>query len=101
MVTMSGWCSTLIGRKRFYLWSFALFTFGAILCGTARSFPYLRRGIKKSTGPVSHERPWPWTGMQIIPERGQSENWLFTSPLGLNCTERRAGALPLAGCNAM
>lgn len=41
MVTMSGWCSTLIGRKRFYLWSFVLFTFGSILCGTARSFPHM------------------------------------------------------------
>ncbi len=41
MVTMSGWWSTLIGRKRLYLWSFALFTFGSILCGTARSFPQM------------------------------------------------------------
>jgi MFS transporter, DHA2 family, multidrug resistance protein len=41
MVTMSGWFSTLIGRKRFYLWSFALFTFGSILCGTAHSFPQM------------------------------------------------------------
>jgi DHA2 family multidrug resistance protein len=37
-VTMSGWWSTLIGRKRLYLGSFALFTFGSILCGTATSF---------------------------------------------------------------
>jgi DHA2 family multidrug resistance protein len=38
MVTMAGWWSTLIGRKRLYLASFALFTIGSILCGTATSF---------------------------------------------------------------
>lgn len=38
MVTMSGWLSTLIGRKRLYLWSFALFTVGSVLCGTATTF---------------------------------------------------------------
>ena len=41
MVTMSGWWSTLIGRKRLYLGSFALFTVGSILCGTATSFPQM------------------------------------------------------------
>jgi DHA2 family multidrug resistance protein len=38
MVTMAGWWSTLIGRKRLYLWSFGLFTMGSILCGTATTF---------------------------------------------------------------
>jgi DHA2 family multidrug resistance protein len=38
MVTMAGWWSTLIGRKRLYLGSFGLFTVGSILCGTATSF---------------------------------------------------------------
>ena len=38
MVTMSGWWSTLIGRKTLYLASFALFTIGSILCGTATTF---------------------------------------------------------------
>ncbi len=41
MVTMAGWWSTLIGRKRLYLASFALFTAGSILCGTATSFPQM------------------------------------------------------------
>jgi DHA2 family multidrug resistance protein len=41
MVTMAGWWSTLIGRKRLYLWSFALFTVGSMLCGTATSFPQM------------------------------------------------------------
>ena len=41
MVTMSGWFSTLMGRKRLYLWSFGLFTFGSILCGTAQTFPQM------------------------------------------------------------
>jgi MFS transporter, DHA2 family, multidrug resistance protein len=37
-ITMSGWWSRLLGRKRFYLYSFALFTLGSILCGTAQTF---------------------------------------------------------------
>ncbi len=41
MVTMAGWFSTLIGRKKLYLWSFALFTLGSVLCGTAVSFPQM------------------------------------------------------------
>jgi DHA2 family multidrug resistance protein len=41
MVTMSGWWSTLIGRKRLYLGSFGLFTVGSILCGTATTFPQM------------------------------------------------------------
>ena len=38
MVTMAGWWSTLVGRKRLFLFSFGLFTFGSILCGTAHTF---------------------------------------------------------------
>jgi DHA2 family multidrug resistance protein len=38
MVTMAGWLSTLLGRKRLYLFSFGLFTLGSILCGTAVDF---------------------------------------------------------------
>ena len=38
MVTMSGWFSALIGRKRLYLYSFGLFALGSVLCGTATSF---------------------------------------------------------------
>lgn len=38
MVSMAGWWSTLLGRKRLYLLSFALFTIGSILCGTAHTF---------------------------------------------------------------
>ncbi|WP_338667609.1 DHA2 family efflux MFS transporter permease subunit [Pseudodesulfovibrio methanolicus] len=38
MVTMSGWWSALLGRKNFYLASFALFTVGSIFCGTATTF---------------------------------------------------------------
>lgn len=38
MVSMAGWWSTVLGRKRLYLLSFALFTVGSILCGTAHTF---------------------------------------------------------------
>lgn len=38
MVTMAGWWSALIGRKRLYLASFVLFTLGSILAGTAQTF---------------------------------------------------------------
>ncbi|GAB6061982.1 DHA2 family efflux MFS transporter permease subunit [Deferrisoma palaeochoriense] len=38
LATMAGWLSTLVGRKRLYLASFALFTVGSVLCGTAQTF---------------------------------------------------------------
>jgi DHA2 family multidrug resistance protein len=38
MATMAGWWSTLLGRKRFYMISFVIFTIGSILCGTATTF---------------------------------------------------------------
>lgn len=38
MVTMAGWWSALIGRKTLFLASFALFTLGSVLCGTATNF---------------------------------------------------------------
>jgi DHA2 family multidrug resistance protein len=38
MATMAGWWSTLIGRKRLYLASMAVFTVGSILAGTAHTF---------------------------------------------------------------
>ncbi len=38
MITMASWWSTLLGRKRLYLASFALFTLGSMLCGTAHTF---------------------------------------------------------------
>jgi DHA2 family multidrug resistance protein len=41
MVTMAGWWSTLLGRKRFFLASFTLFSLGSILAGTAQTFPQM------------------------------------------------------------
>jgi len=41
LLTMTGWLSTLIGRKKLYLLSFGLFTLGSILCGTATTFPQI------------------------------------------------------------
>ena len=38
MATMAGWWSTLLGRKRLYLISYAIFTLGSILAGTSRTF---------------------------------------------------------------
>jgi len=38
MLTMSGWWVTLVGRKNFYLASFAIFTVGSILAATAHDF---------------------------------------------------------------
>jgi DHA2 family multidrug resistance protein len=38
MITMAGWWSALVGRKRLYLASFVLFTLGSILAGTAQTF---------------------------------------------------------------
>lgn len=41
MVTMSGWWSSILGRKNFYIWSFGLFTLGSMLCGLATTFPQM------------------------------------------------------------
>jgi len=38
MVTMSGWWSALLGRKRLYIMSLVAFTIGSILAGTSRTF---------------------------------------------------------------
>ncbi len=38
LATMAGWLSTLMGRKRLYLLSYALFTVGSILCGFSQTF---------------------------------------------------------------
>ncbi len=37
MVTLAAWCSICLGRKRFYLLSFSIFTAASVLCGLARS----------------------------------------------------------------
>jgi DHA2 family multidrug resistance protein len=41
MATMAGWLSTLLGRKRLYLSSFAVFTIGSVLAGMSRTFPHM------------------------------------------------------------
>ncbi|MBI3127540.1 MAG: DHA2 family efflux MFS transporter permease subunit [Candidatus Tectomicrobia bacterium] len=38
MICMTSWWSTLLGRKRFYLLSYVLFSLGSILAGTSTSF---------------------------------------------------------------
>jgi DHA2 family multidrug resistance protein len=38
MITMAGWWSALVGRKRLYLASFILFTLGSALAGTSQTF---------------------------------------------------------------
>jgi DHA2 family multidrug resistance protein len=41
VLPMSGWLSTIIGRKRFYMTCVALFTVSSVLCGLAPSLPML------------------------------------------------------------
>ena len=41
VLPISGWLSTLIGRKRFYMMCVVLFTASSILCGLAPSLPLL------------------------------------------------------------
>ena len=38
LIAMSGWWSTVLGRKRFYLASYVLFTVGSVLAGTSSTF---------------------------------------------------------------
>ena len=40
-ITMAGWWSTVLGRKRLYLISLALFMLGSMLAGTAQTFPQM------------------------------------------------------------
>src|SRR3989449_5798090 len=39
MITMAGWWSALLGRKRLYLASLVLFTLGSMLAGAGPTFP--------------------------------------------------------------
>src|SRR2546428_8307858 len=39
MITMAGWWSALLGRKRLYLASLVLFTLGSMLAGTGPTLP--------------------------------------------------------------
>ncbi len=41
VLPLSGWLSSVFGRKRFYMSCVALFTLGSILCGLAPSLPLL------------------------------------------------------------
>src|SRR5450756_423927 len=41
MLPMSGWLTTVIGRKRFYMTCVALFTISSVLCGLAPTLPLL------------------------------------------------------------
>src|ERR1019366_5634041 len=41
VLPLSGWMSSLIGRKRFYMSSVALFTISSLLCGFAPNLPAL------------------------------------------------------------
>ncbi len=41
ILPLSGWLSTLIGRKRFYMACVAIFTVSSVLCGLAPSLPLL------------------------------------------------------------
>ncbi len=41
VLPMSGWLTTVFGRKRFYMTCVAIFTFSSILCGLAPTLPFL------------------------------------------------------------
>ena len=41
VLPMSGWLSNVIGRKRFYMMSVAIFTVSSLLCGISTSLPML------------------------------------------------------------
>lgn len=41
VLPMSGWLTTVIGRKRFYMTCVALFTISSVMCGLAPSLPLL------------------------------------------------------------
>src|SRR5215472_538591 len=38
MITMSAWWTTVLGRKRLFIFSMLLFTLGSVLAGTSKTF---------------------------------------------------------------
>src|SRR6266436_563380 len=108
MITMAGWCSALMGRKRLYLASFVLFTLGSMLAGTAQTFTQMlcyrilqgigggslipiSQAILRETYPPEEQGmamaifgmgmvllTLGLTGMQIVLERGQENNWFHS-----------------------
>ena len=50
ILPMSGWLSTRIGRKRFYMTCVVLFTLSSMLCGLATSLPMLI-AVPRDAGP--------------------------------------------------
>jgi MFS transporter, DHA2 family, multidrug resistance protein len=41
VIPISGWLADNVGRKRYYMFSVALFTFSSVLCGIAPNLPFL------------------------------------------------------------
>src|ERR1700753_228449 len=41
VIPISGWLADVFGRKRYYMFSVALFTLSSLLCGLAPSLPFL------------------------------------------------------------
>ena len=41
VIPVSGWIADVVGRKRYYMFSVALFTLSSLLCGLAPSLPFL------------------------------------------------------------
>src|SRR6201992_3916376 len=41
VIPISGWLADVVGRKRYYMFSVALFTLSSLLCGLAPSLPFL------------------------------------------------------------
>ena len=50
MMTMAGWWSTLLGRKRLYIASLAVFIIGSVLAGLGRQL-HRHAGLPRDPGP--------------------------------------------------
>ncbi len=74
VLPLTGWFSTIFGRKRFYIGCVVLFTVSSFLCGLAPTLPLLVvfrviQGLGEAACNLSH-RPFLWTHF-----RAKSRGW--------------------------
>ena len=77
VLSISGWLSTVIGRKRFYMMCVAIFTFASLLCGFAWSLQalVLFRILQASAAAV-----WPLASRRSSPIHFRPKNAARPSP---------------------
>ena len=79
IIPISGWLADVVGRKRYYMISVALFTVSSLLCGLAPNLPLADRRAH----PAGHRRRRPGAGRAIDDGRHLPACQARRSPLPL------------------